>query len=277
MRRIIFIVGTIIAIVLIAGGIWFFVGRNSQGNTPLGSNGSLPGVFSQSSGSAAVQQISSPKDPGVAKDFLSGIQNADQITLGGTVIASSYALQIWGDANKGGEALLRRASSTGWALVSLGGGEWNVLALIQEGVPHTIAEQLISGLGGTPSSVASPINIPAGNSIAIGTSRGSVAMNNFYKNADYIAQDQQAVVIQQTATYALVYNVSDSSFALTVFSTPFEIVRQAAENAFLSTLNISEQDACKLSVYEGVSGDMPDQYIGKTLPLSFCAASTFNQ
>jgi hypothetical protein len=268
MKTFVYIAGAIIVIGLIAWGIWFFVFAKKTGHiVPFGSN---------SSSSAQVNVAS--KDPGVAKDFLGQMQNPSQMTLGGTVIASPYALQVWGDTNGGGEALLSQTSSTGWTLVSLGGGVWSVLGLMQEGVPLAAAEQLVAGISnGIVPSVVFPANVPAGDMITIGTAAGSVTMNNFYKNIVYVAQDQQDMVIQQSSTYDVVYNFSGSSFTLTVFGVPFETVRQAAEAGFLDLLGIKEQDACKLSVYENISGIASAQYAGKTLPLSFCAPGAFGQ
>jgi hypothetical protein len=228
----------------------------------------------QSGASVPVQNVSSPENSEIAQDFLGGIQNAGQVALGGTVVVSPYALQIWGDTNTGGEALLEYTSST-WVLVSLGGGEWTVFSLMQEGVPLSIAEQLVSGVtNSAPSSIAPPVNIPIGNTVTIGTSQGSVIVNNFYKNADYIAQGQNAVAIKQTADYGIFYNILDSGFTITIFSAPFDTVRQTAEAAFLDSLNISQQDACKLSVYENASGNIANQHVGQSFLLSFCAESS---
>jgi hypothetical protein len=276
MKKIIAVIGILTIIGIIAWGVWFFTfSRNSQSNlgVSLQMPSSTPQGQTQSATPAPVQQISSLENPEVAKDFLGEVQNVNQITLGGTVVVLSYSLQIWGNTNSGGEALLKYASSTGWTLVSLGGGEWTVPALMQEGVPQSIAEQLVAGLTNSAStslSAVSPMNIPSGDTITIGTSKGSVTMNNFYKSAAYIAQDQQTVVIQQTSTYIIVYNVLHSSFTITIQSAPLEATRQAAEAAFLNTLGISQQDACKLSAYENVPASVSDKYVGKSLPLSFC-------
>ena len=282
MKKPILIITALFAIGLIAWGIWFFAlskgsGGNTSSNNPSGSSLSVQSQ-TQSGASVPIQGITSPQNPEVAKAFLGEMQNANQTALGGTVLVSPYALQVWGGANEGGEALLENVPSTGWTLVSLGGGEWSALALMQEGVPQSIAMQLITGLsGGTPPPVTSPINIPPGNTLTIGTPQGSVVMNNFYNSADYIAQNQRAIVIQQSSTYDIVYNVSDSGFTLTVFSMPFETVRQTAEAALLNLLGISKQDACKLSVYENVTGNASGQYAGRSFPLSFCAPSAVGQ
>ncbi len=230
---------------------------------------------SQSGTSVRVQEIASPQDPAVAKDFLGNIQNSDQIALGGTVVVSPYALQVWGDADQGGEALLEYTSS-GWTPLSLGGGEWSELALLQEGVPVSIAEQLAAGVaGGAVSSPASSsIAIPAGDTVTIGTPEGSVTTSNFYKSADYIAQNQQIVVVKQTSAYGIFYNVLDSSFAVTIFGTPFDTVRPTAETAFLTQLGISQTDACKLNVVENTANNLNNPDAGKSFPLSFCSSST---
>ncbi len=275
MKKFIWIIVAVVVVSLIAWAIWaVMVTKNSQSTNSITS---LPPVQSQtqSGASVPVQSIPRPQDPVVAKNFLSDIQNADQIALGGTVIASPYALQIWGDVNKGGEALLEQSSSTGWKLISLGGGEWSVLALVQEGVPVAAAEQLVAGLtsGSSTPSIAPPIAIPPGNTISIGTSNGVVTMNNFYNHADYISQDQQAVVVQGSSTYSIVYNIPDSSFTLTIIGSPFDIVRQVMETVFLNSLGISQQDACKLLVSENVPGDSSNQYAGQTFRLSFCSSA----
>ena len=284
MKKLISIIAVVVVIGLIVWGAWLFMFSGSSGrNTPSNPNGLLPLAPSiapskvqsqtQSGISVFVQVVSSPQNPEIAKDFLGEIQNADQIALGGTVIASPYALQIWGDTNKGGEALLEYASSTGWTLVSLGGGEWTVLALIQEGVPVSVAEQLVAGLtnGTLPTPTAPPITIPVGDTITIGTSGGSVTMNNFYKSADYIDQDQRAVVVQQASTYNIVYYISNSGFTLTILGAPSQADRQMAEAAFLASLGISQQDACKLSVYENFPGNL--SIAPRQQNLSFCTSS----
>jgi hypothetical protein len=131
----------------------------------------------------------------------------------------------------------------------------------------------------TTSTVITPlIAPPSGTTLTIGTPDGSVTMNNFYKTA-VISSDQQTAIVQQSPSYIVDYNVADSSFTIGILSMPFDAARQAAESAFLESLGISEQDACKLKVYEGVPSSVPgsEQYTGKVFPLSFCASSTFSQ
>ena len=67
------------------------------------------------------------------------------VTLQGTVIVSTYALQTWKEGDEAGEALFKYTSGTGWKLVTSGGGEASVASLITIGIPQDIAEALIAG------------------------------------------------------------------------------------------------------------------------------------
>lgn len=142
-----------IAIVLGAGfigfGIWFFISPKTpeQNNTPNPTLPAAPMVTTTTVQNKTIpdQQASTGTQPVIAKSMTNQIQNSDLITLRGTVVASDYALQIWGDENKGGQALLRYDSSRGWVLMSLGGGEWSILSLTQIGVPQLVAEKLVAG------------------------------------------------------------------------------------------------------------------------------------
>lgn len=144
---------------LIVGGVWFFVlsGKPAGTSVPSDTGSSQPIIIPPAQNTSgqpqpqkvSVQQIPSPQDPAVAHDFSAKIQNSSAITLGGTVVVPPYALQIWGDENKGGEALLKEdPSGTTWNIVTLGGGEWTVGDLVGAGVPESYAEQLVAGLGG---------------------------------------------------------------------------------------------------------------------------------
>jgi hypothetical protein len=79
----------------------------------------------------------------------------EQRTFYNTVIAGSYALQSWGNANEGGEALLKYdPSSNHWNLVTWGGGAWDAVGLIQEGVPPDAAAALVAGVPGREAWIA---------------------------------------------------------------------------------------------------------------------------
>lgn len=75
--------------------------------------------------------------------FKNKIINTDQITLGKAKIIAPYAIQDWSDENKAGEALLKYDSQSGWELITMGGGAWDVPSLVDAGVPESIARQLM--------------------------------------------------------------------------------------------------------------------------------------
>jgi hypothetical protein len=136
-----------------------------------------------------------------------------------------------------------------------------------------------TGTTSTTSTATLPITVvtstpviatPTSSVITFGTAQGNVTTTNFYQNAALITQDQQSVVIKNEADYSITYNVPDSSFIISILSTPLEAARQEAEAAFLSSLGISVQNACKLSVYEAVPIGVSDEYPGESFPLSFC-------
>ena len=112
--------------------------------------------------------------------------------------------------------------------------------------------------------------IPAGSTINIATSAGVVATKNFYRDTTYFAPDQHAVVIRQAPDYDIVYDVSNGYFVVNMFLKPLDDTRRAAEAAFLETLNISEQDACKLTVHEFATGLASRTPPYNMFPLSFC-------
>lgn len=142
---------------LVLLGIWFLkqkrgvVDHNPQ-DTP---SQTLPVVTNNpSQGIPMPEQPSNPviqnnKDPNkkvVASNFLRSIKNPDNIKLFRSAIESDYALQEWGDDNKGGQALLKYTDANGWVLVSMGGGAWDITALNSFGVPVPVAKNLIDQL-----------------------------------------------------------------------------------------------------------------------------------
>lgn len=267
MKKIIFIIITIIAAGLVGWGVWvLFFATKQNGNSGVSSSSTLFPI-----------QTQTPSNIDITKSFLKEVPDASDYTTGAVAATSSYALQVWQRGNEGGEALMENVPLRGWTLLSYGGGMWDVLGLMEEGVPRAGAEWLVATLFGKSTfSTTSSMAIPSGASFEIGTAKGSVVVNNFYKNATYIASDE-AVIIEQSSTYAIVYNIPDSSFGILMFFVPSEPVRAAAESVFLTSLGVSEQDACKLSVHEMVSATVLPQYLADVWPLSFCAPNTFGQ
>lgn len=130
MKILLYIVGALVLFGLVIFGMSLIFGKNE----PAGP-----------SGQGAYFPVASSTTQDVNQDFTAQIQNAGAINLENAVIVSDYALQNWGDENKGGQALLKFDTSTGkWNLLSMGGGAWDVDSLVAEGVPASVAEELIT-------------------------------------------------------------------------------------------------------------------------------------
>ena len=100
-----------------------------------------------------------------------------------------------------GRQSLDASPDFGLDLRGFGSNSSQNLVVMVDGVPHAIAESLIAGLmSGEPAPAVTPVSIPAGNTITIGTAHGSVTMNNFYRNPDYIAQAQAAILTSNDCT-----------------------------------------------------------------------------
>ena len=113
-------------------------------------------------------------------------------------------------------------------------------------------------------------SLPGGGMLQIGTAQGTVTVNNFYTNDPPVVEGD-VIVFKQTPNYDMTYDPSTSEFWLAILGTPFETWRVAAEQDFLSTLGISQADACKLSVTSGVLYSPGNSLDGESFPLSFCS------
>lgn len=71
----------------------------------------------------------------------------DPVTLGATVMADNYALQVWKSGNMGGQALLKYNLEQGlWIFITANGGAWSEAGLVSAGVPSDTAQTLLRGL-----------------------------------------------------------------------------------------------------------------------------------
>lgn len=129
--------GIMFVLLIGAIGLWIFQSQPQKRPT-------VEHTVTFSSGATAIIRVEQgvTTSPEVESAFVSHIDNADQIIIGSTVIASEYALQSWSDENKAGEALLKRNEKGDWELLSMGGGAWDVDSLVAGGVPRAVAQQL---------------------------------------------------------------------------------------------------------------------------------------
>lgn len=127
------------------------------------------------------------------------------------------------------------------------------------------------GTGGLPPVTTSTVtNFPTSTTVTIGTSQGSVTMNNFYKNPALVVPGGGTILIVTTSSYSLVYTVSDSSFTIALTSEPLAAARTAAEAGLLQALGISRADACRLNVSVYVPVSIDAERAGINFGLSFC-------
>jgi hypothetical protein len=154
-----------------------------------------------------------------------------------------------------------------------------VYFVLRGAAPSTIPTNTPGNLPPAATSTSSTVqngtsSFPTGSTFQIGTNQGTVTVNNFYKTMDYITADNENVVLAETSDYSDDYVRAGSSFIidLTVVTSSLQDVRAAAEAAFMSQLGVSESDACKLNVDEGVT-DKNSSYYGDSFGLSFCSST----
>ena len=111
-----------------------------------------------------------------------------------------------------------------------------------------------------PATSEAVINIP--------TPNGQVQVKDVTKNP--IQQVQDTVVVDRKSNFDIVYITTDKAFLITLESQPLQQTRDVAEQAFLSDLQISKGDACKLTVSLSVPYDVDADLSGKNYGLSFC-------
>ncbi len=128
-------------IVFVAVLVLTLYSRPSQQGSSSGGISLLPAATSTPSPSSV------PSNSAVAAALQSHIVQGDQTKLYSNATVGGYALQLWGNANGGGEALLKyETAQHQWTLVSWGGGAWNVADLAEEGVSTDTAVALLANM-----------------------------------------------------------------------------------------------------------------------------------
>jgi hypothetical protein len=112
-------------------------------------------------------------------------------------------------------------------------------------------------------------NAPQGATFQIGTSQGSVTVDNFYTIP--VIVDEEYLIFQNTDQYQINYNTETSQFYIYFSSAPSTALQAQVEGDFLTLLGISKSDACKLNVGEGYPGNLP--YSSQQQDLSFCSSA----
>ncbi len=102
---------------------------------------------------------------------------------------------------------------------------------------------------------------PVTNTIEIGTPKGTVQVNNFYKTL--VDTEEGSVIMKESAGYEIFYDRSSSQFY--IYLATASSSQAQAETDLLNILGVGQSDACKLSV----SVLRPGQT--NSTGLSFCA------
>ncbi len=113
------------------------------------------------------------------------------------------------------------------------------------------------------------LKVPAGEKIQLGTAKGIVEVNNFYRSV--VAAQEQFLIIKREGNYEVTYDTASSAFFINISKGSFDSVRPSAEDGFLKFLGVSREDACKLDVAVGAAREVSDAPRG-VAPLSFCLA-----
>jgi hypothetical protein len=113
-------------------------------------------------------------------------------------------------------------------------------------------------------------NIPTGDTITIGTPRGSVQVKNFYKDIE--DTEEGLVILRDSDEYEVVYNPAASEFSIYIKQPPLETERAKAEADLLNLLglNADKIKACYLKVSLYISPLINENLSGNDLGLSFC-------
>lgn len=86
----------------------------------------------------------------------------------------------------------------------------------------------------------------------------------------YISDERQ---LGDDVGFNIAYFEEDGSFAIGLTGKPLEEYHKKASRYLLETLHITEEEACELNVYVGVTYDVDPNLSGKNFMLSFCPGS----
>lgn len=107
--------------------------------------------------------------------------------------------------------------------------------------------------------------------LTIKTPSGNVVTKDFEKNAE--VSSSGVIYFVDREGYNIGYNSTSNEFIVTLLvGKNVESVRKDAENDLLTSLGISQQDACKLSVFLYVSAAV-NESLSQNHGLSFCPDS----
>lgn len=118
----------------------------------------------------------------------------------------------------------------------------------------------------TPLVTPLPTAFPTGNKLNF----SGIETSNFYKTAPKIDKSGDVYIKNDPSTYQILYVSKFDQFLISILSSPFETVRLEAEQSFINSLEITEQEACSLNVSITTPSFVNSDESGKSYKLSFC-------
>ncbi|MFA5360206.1 MAG: hypothetical protein WC349_04600 [Patescibacteria group bacterium] len=106
------------------------------------------------------------------------------------------------------------------------------------------------------------------NKMIISTAKEKIKINNIYKNS--IEKFDSGVEFKKNPDYLIDYYAPDQSFIIVITNPNIAEIRKKAEKDFLDTLNINQEQACKLTISVGVPFSVNENAAGINYGLSFC-------
>lgn len=114
---------------------------------------------------------------------------------------------------------------------------------------------------------------PSADAIQLPADQGTVVMDNFFKKSTTLAEEYSQYELDSDLNEAILYDAATNTFTLSINPATvaeFEVQRVAIEKKFLQILNISEADACRLSVVIATAPAPDEPVSSKQFSLSFC-------
>jgi hypothetical protein len=105
--------------------------------------------------------------------------------------------------------------------------------------------------------------------LAVNTQSGTVKVSNITKNPVETFSNSD-IEYKKTNDYYLDYYAKDKLFVITIVNPDIQTARNKAEQDFLSTLRISQDEACQLNVQLGIPYSVNPDKAGLNFGLSFC-------
>ena len=106
--------------------------------------------------------------------------------------------------------------------------------------------------------------------VALPAGQESVVINDPYKES--LKTISENAELRNTSDYEIVYLGKLKSFVITLYGENLNDSRIKAEQAFLESLGITKDEACKLNVNLAVAHEASESAAGKNYGLSFCSS-----